>query len=263
MAAVIHDLSVLNDPQRRSELSTSLNIPYVEYCDEIDSTQNRIRELAEEGAPEWAVVVADHQTAGRGQHGRMWFSSPGSAILFSILIRPASVEAMSLLPIRTALAIVRALHILHPVREITVKWPNDLIIVDRKVGGILCEGVIRGEQQYAVVGVGINIQQFNAALPDEAQLQPAWLRDDLRTTISRLEMLKIILHELRSALPTDAATLTNRELSQYSQYDWLYGSELLEPVEGTAVGINGHGHLLVKTPTGDIRPAISGSVRLK
>jgi BirA family biotin operon repressor/biotin-[acetyl-CoA-carboxylase] ligase len=193
----------------------------------------------------------------------MWFSSPGSAILFSLLIRPTSVEAMSLLPIRTALAIVRALHQIHPVREITVKWPNDLIIVDRKVGGILCEGIIRGEQHYAMVGVGINIQQFNAEMPNEALLQPAWLRDDLRNDISRLEMLKIILHELRSALPTDTATLTNRELSQFSQYDWLYGCELLEPVAGTAVGINGQGHLLVKTPTGDIRPAISGSVRLK
>jgi BirA family transcriptional regulator, biotin operon repressor / biotin---[acetyl-CoA-carboxylase] ligase len=263
MAAEKHDLSVLNDSQRRKELSTSLNIPYVEYCDVIDSTQNRVRELAESGAPEWAVVIADHQTAGRGQHGRTWFSTPGSALLFSILIRPASVEAMSLLPIRTALAIVRALHHLHPVREVTVKWPNDLIIVDRKVGGILCEGIIRGEQQYAVVGVGINIQQFNAPLQDDAQMQPAWLRDDLRTSISRLDMLKIILHELRTTLPTEAATLTNRELSQYSQYDWLYGSELLEPVEGTAMGINGHGHMLVKTSGGDIRTIISGSVRLK
>jgi BirA family transcriptional regulator, biotin operon repressor / biotin---[acetyl-CoA-carboxylase] ligase len=262
MAAVIHDLSILNDPQGRSELSTSLNIPYVEYCDVIDSTQNRVRELAESGAPEWAVVVADHQTEGRGQHGRTWFSTPGSALLFSLLIRPASVEAMSLLPIRTALAIVRALHHLHPVREVTVKWPNDLIIVDSKVGGILCEGIIRGEQHYAVVGVGINIQKFNAPL-DNTQMQPAWLRDDLRTNISRLDMLKIILQELRTTLPTDDATLTNRELSQYSQYDWLYGSELLEPVEGTAVGINGHGHLLVKTSGGDIRTVISGSVRLK
>jgi BirA family biotin operon repressor/biotin-[acetyl-CoA-carboxylase] ligase len=263
MSAVTHDLSALNDPQRRKELATNLNIPYVEYHDEIDSTQNRVRELAESGAPDWAVVLADHQTAGRGQHGRTWYSSPGSAILFSVLIRPSSVEAMSLLPIRTALAIVRALHQTHPVREVTVKWPNDLIIGDRKVGGILCEGIIRGEQQYAVAGVGINIQQFAAPFPDEALMQPAWLRDDLRTDINRLDVLKLMLQELRATVSANEPLLTNRELSQYSQYDWLYGSELLEPVEGTAVGINGHGHLLVKTPSGDIRPAVSGSVRLK
>jgi BirA family biotin operon repressor/biotin-[acetyl-CoA-carboxylase] ligase len=122
------------------------------------STQTLARAWAAEGAPEGAVVLADHQTAGRGQHGRPWVAPDGAALLFSVVLRPPlPVARWREIPLATGCAVAEALETVAPVRA-TLKWPNDVLIGERKLAGILAEGVA-GAPPLVIVGIGVNVSQ--------------------------------------------------------------------------------------------------------
>jgi BirA family transcriptional regulator, biotin operon repressor / biotin---[acetyl-CoA-carboxylase] ligase len=129
---------------------------------EIDSTNAEALRLAAAGEPAGLVVVADVQTAGRGRLGRSWWSEPGTALLASWLLRPdLEPERFPLLSIVAGVAAARAASVAGGL-EVRLKWPNDLIVGGRKLGGILCESDGKGA---AVVGLGVNVRQ--EAFPDE------------------------------------------------------------------------------------------------
>lgn len=140
----------------------------LEYFDAIDSTQTRAFRLAEEGAPEGALVVADHQTAGRGRRGRRWLSEPARLLQFSLVLRPRlGVDRLGL--ITTALGVGVAEGIEQATGLVaTTKWPNDVMVDDRKVAGILIETRLAGPRiGIAVAGVGINVSWRVEELPAE------------------------------------------------------------------------------------------------
>jgi len=123
---------------------------------ELDSTNAEALRLAADGAPAGTVVVADTQSAGRGRLGRSWWSEPGSALLASWVLRPSlEVERLPLLSLLAGVAAARATTASGGV-AVRLKWPNDLVVDDRKLGGILSESDGRGA---VVVGVGINVRQ--------------------------------------------------------------------------------------------------------
>jgi BirA family biotin operon repressor/biotin-[acetyl-CoA-carboxylase] ligase len=131
----------------------------VRWFDIVDSTNRYLLECAQGGAPEGVVAVADEQTAGRGRLGRSWVAPPGAALLASVLLRPALAPAeLHLVTLATALA---ALDVL-PGSDARLKWPNDVVIGDRKLAGILAEVDGRGA---VVVGMGLNVR--SDLLPDE------------------------------------------------------------------------------------------------
>src|SRR5215213_11363204 len=116
-----------------------------------------IHELAERGADAGTMVIASEQLQGRGSRGRPWHSPPGGLWL-SALYRPSSTGGLELLSVRVGLAVARALdpHVPSPVR---LKWPNDLMLDGRKLGGILCEARWQGATLgWVAVGVGLNVQ---------------------------------------------------------------------------------------------------------
>lgn len=128
------------------------------YFDAVGSTNTIALEWAAEGAPEGAVVVADHQTAGRGRWGRAWMSEPGGALQFSLVLRPRlSVDRLGVLGLALGLAcaegIERATRV--PTR---LKWPNDVLVDGRKLVGILIETRVSGARlDAAIAGIGINV----------------------------------------------------------------------------------------------------------
>jgi len=127
------------------------------------STNDDAKALAEAGAPEGTLVVAEHQTGGKGRLGRRWEDCSGEDILFSLVLRPRS--ARRLLPALTApasVAVVEALQKLYR-RRARIKWPNDIMYRGKKLGGVLVEGGTdcRGER-FFVVGVGINAGKHSA-----------------------------------------------------------------------------------------------------
>jgi BirA family biotin operon repressor/biotin-[acetyl-CoA-carboxylase] ligase len=125
----------------------------VRRFEELDSTNRLALELARAGEPEGVVVVADHQTAGRGRLGRTWVAPPGSSLLMSILLRPdLPVERLHLVVAAVGLSAADAVEATTGVRP-GLNWPNDLVVDDRKLSGVLAER----EGDAVVVGIGINV----------------------------------------------------------------------------------------------------------
>lgn len=258
--------SLAIDDAARRELREHCRIGALEFLASTDSTQSRARELATGDDAEWALVVADYQTSGRGQHGRRWSAPPGSSVIFSLVVRPRSPEAMSLIPIRTGLAAAEAIEALLGVdsrpgaaARIELKWPNDLVAGDAKLGGILCEGQMRGSDLRAVVGVGINVRRF--AVEPGVIATPAFLDDVAGRPIERLEVLREVVTAIRAALDDAPPELTAAELARYAARDWLADREIVEPLEGRVSGITPRGHLIVHTADGALEEVVAGSVR--
>ena len=125
----------------------------VRWFTTIDSTNRYLLEAAREGAPEGTVAVADEQTAGRGRLGRSWIAPPGASLLVSTLVRPAlAPEALSLVTMAAGLACIAAVRELGGI-EAGLKWPNDVVVDDRKLAGILAEK----DADAVVVGMGCNV----------------------------------------------------------------------------------------------------------
>ncbi len=138
------------------------------------STQATAREMADDGAPEWTLVAAGHQMRGRGRLGREWLDEPGGSLLASIVLRPAGLdpEGGGLLPMLAGAAAASACQAVSDA-DVGCKWPNDLLVGERKVGGILMESKVdRGRFAYVVLGVGVNLGAVPTGLLEAAALGP-------------------------------------------------------------------------------------------
>lgn len=135
---------------------------------EASSTNDVAKERALAGAPEGLVVVADRQTRGRGRRGRSWTSAAGQGLYFSALLRPGWPAADApWLGVLAGLAAWQAVHALGAARA-AVKWPNDVLVDGRKLGGVLVEPrIAAGRVEFAVLGIGINVAQADADWPDD------------------------------------------------------------------------------------------------
>ena len=164
----------------------------VGWVGETGSTNADLLAAARLGAEANKVLVADYQSAGRGRRGRTWAASPQSSLLFSVLTRPKlAVEAAHLVTTALALAAVEACDSLAGVRP-GLKWPNDLVVSDRKLAGVLAESVVAGERLEAVVvGMGLNVQ--TGAAPTEVADTAVALEDVCGAVIDRRELLGEIL----------------------------------------------------------------------
>jgi BirA family biotin operon repressor/biotin-[acetyl-CoA-carboxylase] ligase len=248
------------DIELRERLASECGLAAIEYHRVVDSTQRRARELAADGARDWSIVVADYQTAGRGQHGRRWSAVPGSSVMFSVIVHPEDPESMALMPIRVGLAAARALDELAGCDRATIglKWPNDLVTESGKLGGILCEGQIRGAELRAIVGVGINVHAFEAEPGVVAR--PSALDAIAARTIERFDVLRAVVASMRHGLDTRSHELSVDELAEYAARDCLAGRTIDAPASGSVVGINESGYLVVRDDDGRIETVVSGSV---
>jgi BirA family biotin operon repressor/biotin-[acetyl-CoA-carboxylase] ligase len=168
-------------------------IYHIERFLSLDSTNDYLKELAESGAPEGTVIIAAEQTAGKGRRGRVWASPKGGA-WFSLLLRPPiPVEQAGCISVLSAVSLARAL------RErwgapVGVKWPNDLYITERKLGGILVELSSQAQFcQWLIVGIGINV---NNEPPTGTRVPATSLARELGHTIPLEEFFSVALDAL-------------------------------------------------------------------
>jgi BirA family biotin operon repressor/biotin-[acetyl-CoA-carboxylase] ligase len=180
-----------------ARLETSLLGRNLIYSLELPSTNDEARRLAEAGAPEGTVVVADHQTAGRGRQGRRWVAPPGSSLLFSIVFRPLlAPQRLQRLTMITGLAILDALSEQTGIRP-ALKWPNDIVLKGEKMGGILAELQLSGDRaDHAIVGIGLNINLDPKDLPDRLLVPATSVSCVLGRPVSRATLLVAILHAI-------------------------------------------------------------------
>jgi BirA family biotin operon repressor/biotin-[acetyl-CoA-carboxylase] ligase len=203
----------------------------VRWFDLVDSTNRYLLECAANGAPEGVVAVADEQSAGRGRLGRTWVAPPGAALLVSVLLRPnVPVERLHLVTLAAALAATDAL----PDVGARVKWPNDVVVDDRKLAGVLAEADGAGA---VVVGMGLNLRDdwfppdlretATACGGDRADVLVAWLR----AYDARLADLDRVLTDAAAR----SATLGRRVRVELAS----------ETFEGTARALTAQGYLVV------------------
>ena len=199
----------------------------------VDSTNQRARELAESGAPHGTLVTADEQTAGRGRQGRAWIAPPGGAVLMSILLRRYG----ETLPLAAAVAVCEALPV-----PAGIKWPNDVWVEGRKVAGILVEG--RPLEEWAVVGVGVNVSAFPPELAGDAtSLHHAGFNG------GNEEVLGSLVASFERWLARPAPDV----LAAWRSHDALLGADVRWTAgRGRAAGINEAGALLVDTDAGRV-----------
>lgn len=200
------------------------------------------------------MVTADSQSAGRGRGTRSWFAPPGSALLYSVLIRDAADHP--LLPLLVPLAVCDTAEAIAAV-ECSVKWPNDVWIEGRKLAGVLIEGRADKEpaQRWAVVGVGLNIDFSDVPLPEDLQDHVAWLGEGLETE-RVLDLLNMSLARWLAAGPDEVLDdFRSRDLLLDQRLEWEGG-------EGVARGIDDSGHLLVETAEGAVVEIGAGEVTL-
>jgi BirA family biotin operon repressor/biotin-[acetyl-CoA-carboxylase] ligase len=209
------------------------------------STSDRARVLAQAGAPHGTLVTAGEQSAGRGRQGRSWSAPAGSALLMSVVLR----DPPDLLPLAAGLAVARVCG-----ERARIKWPNDVLLDDRKVAGILAEA--RPQEQWAVLGIGLNVALRVADLPAELHATAATLDlDPCDIPVIRDRLLR----ELEAALVLDDAAL----LAAYRAADALRGRTITWAGGiGTAAGIDGAGRLVVDLPRGGRTALEAGEVHL-
>jgi BirA family transcriptional regulator, biotin operon repressor / biotin---[acetyl-CoA-carboxylase] ligase len=202
-----------------------------------DSTNDRARELAAQGAPHGTLVTADEQRAGRGRQGRAWTAPPRSAVLMSVLLR----EFGETLPLAAAVATCEALPV-----DARIKWPNDVWIEERKVAGILVEG--RPQEGWAVLGIGLNVttERFPAEL--QATATSLLLAGAQISTDETLAALLASLDRWLGASAADVlAAWRSRDALLGRPVRWENGSK-----EGVAAGVADSGALLVDTADGRV-----------
>lgn len=249
----------------------------VTWVDETGSTNSDVMAAARDGAPEGTVVVADHQSAGRGRQGRTWVAPPGASLLVSVLLRPPAVVG-GLCAMAAGVAMADAVTETTGVRP-GLKWPNDLLVDDRKLAGILAEadwpaastesGGWRPpkphERLVVVVGVGLNVN-WPADLPDDLSDSAVALNHLVGHDVDRAELLVAYLRRLDGLYGALVAAGSGAAiLDAWRQHSATLGRRVRvdlgsDDVEGTAVDITDEGHLVVRTLDGDHRTLAVGDV---
>ncbi len=148
------------------------------------STNDVAKVLAQQGAPEGTVVIADEQTGGKGTKGRTWFSPRSRGLYASVVLRPPSGD-VSLLPLVAGVAAAEAIRFSVGL-EVGLKWPNDVVWNGKKIGGILCESEFVGDKtRFVVLGIGLNINQSRKDFPAAIRPAAASLRMILKRNVDR------------------------------------------------------------------------------
>jgi BirA family biotin operon repressor/biotin-[acetyl-CoA-carboxylase] ligase len=241
------------DPLPLAALAPDLE---VEVLDTATSTNAVAADRAREGAAEGVVVVAEHQTAGRGRLDRTWDTPPRSGLTFSLVLRPDVPPAdWPWLPLLTGHVVSKALRANG--YDAGVKWPNDVLVGERKVAGILLERVETPAGPAAIVGVGLNVSLTAEELPvptaTSLQLASGSAPDRTALLVSLLSSLQ----EAYDAWQAGGAEATARLRSSYVAECVTIGREVRvempsgEPLTGRATGVDESGRLVVAGPAGD------------
>lgn len=241
---------------------------HIRWLDSTGSTNDVAAQLAESGADEGHMVVAERQSAGRGRHGRVWFSPPGAGLYVSVIMRPASAmgeeNPVGLLTLAAGVAIAEA------VRSVTrlpaqIKWPNDIVVGTRKLAGILAEAAVQGGTlQFIVLGFGLNLR--TAAYPPDLSARATSIEAEAGRPVDPALMLAETIAALGDRYADLRAGRFDAILGAWRRIAARVPGARVEwdsprgVVRGLAEDIDRHGALLVRVGT-KLERVIAGEVR--
>ena len=235
----------------------------IHYFKEVDSTNNVAKYLAEDGAEEGTIVVAEIQNRGKGRRGKTWISPPGG-IWMSIILRP-DIPPFSTpqLTLVTGVAVAKTLK-KELKLDVGIKWPNDILIGDKKVCGILTEvNASVNKVNYVVVGIGIDMNIDVPLFPPDLQTGATSLKNELDTEINGPILVQKFLLEFESLYNKFTEGKFPEILSEWRILSNTIGKQVEvrtrgKTVRGEAVGINKDGVLILELEDGSLRKMISG-----
>jgi BirA family biotin operon repressor/biotin-[acetyl-CoA-carboxylase] ligase len=234
------------------------------YHPKVSSTMDIAKQAAKDGATEGTVVIADHQTAGRGRLNREWLAPPHSSLLLSIILHPEP-ETLNRLTMVACLAVARSIEKVTGLKP-AIKWPNDVLIGGRKVSGILSEADISGDSvSYAIMGIALNVNLDVTAIPEIAETATS-LRMELGREVPRQKVLVALLNESDLLY---AALRSGEPIHQ----QWRERLETLgrrvtvrcgdEVQQGYAEDVDEDGNLLLRHNDGSLSTLAAGDVTLR
>jgi BirA family biotin operon repressor/biotin-[acetyl-CoA-carboxylase] ligase len=211
----------------------------------VGSALDEVHALGARGAADGSWVVAAEQREGRGTRGRTWHS-PRGGLWLGVLRRSERPDGLALLGLRAGLAVATELDRLISVPSIQLKWPNDLMLTDRKVGGILCEARWQGETlSWVAIGLGLNVR--NPIPAELAESAVALSRCGVDVTA---EALAAPLASVLAGVNLSSPRLSPAEAAEFADRDWLLGRSIEAPLGGVGSGIRSDGALGILTPQG-------------
>jgi BirA family biotin operon repressor/biotin-[acetyl-CoA-carboxylase] ligase len=241
--------------------------------EEIESTSSKALSIGRQGAASGTVIIAETQTGGRGRLNRNWLSPPGTGLYFSVILRTAlDPNDLPKITLAAGVAVCKAIELELGVLP-KIKWPNDLLLDDKKFGGILSEtGPVSesaaGQQTLVVIGIGLNIQEPVGGFPSDLQVTATTLSQHTDTTVVKEDLVLAIA----DALDKEVALLEKGEfkkiLDQWKQRDGIKDRKLTwvtpkgEKVNGVSLGPDADGKLRIRDREGRIHEVISGDLNL-
>lgn len=256
---------ILTPDMVRQRLKGSLFGKRIHHFFKIDSTNRVALELAHAGDPEGTVVIAEEQTAGRGRAGRTWHSERAAGIYMTLLLRPPLSPVQA--PLLTMLAGLSAHAAIQAELNLNVdlKWPNDLVLGGKKLGGILTEMHAEPSAvKFVIVGIGINVNQEK--FPGELSAIATSLRIESGRRLSRLELLSRLLREFETDynrfLREGPESVTERfsAVSSFANGKNVRVTNGAASFTGVTAGLGPEGLLLVRRDNGQVVTVIAGDV---
>jgi len=247
----------------KAGLNTKILGREVAFYTETTSTNDIALELAGKGADEGTLVVADSQTMGRGRGDRKWFAPAGTSILASLILRPL-IELSQI----NKIVLITAISIVYAIRNIThlpalVKWPNDVVINNKKTAGILAEAKTeKNSVSFVVVGFGINVNVPKISFPEEIADIATSLSIESGCEISRIHLLQEILRQIESRyLKLDNDSFLDEWKNLSATIGRQVQIEYPDSIKtGLALNIDENGALTIKLNTGEIQRIINDDI---
>ena len=249
-------------------LKTRVMGRHIVYESETPSTQALAKDLAARGADEGTIVVAETQSGGRGRVGRPW-SSPRGGIYFSVILRPDIKPGQALrLPLIAGIAVAQAVK-RNTTLDPRLKWPNDVVIGGKKVGGILTEmGAEPDRLDWVTVGIGLNVNTPRGSFPHEVKEIATSLFEAGGREIPRVGLLQGILTEFESLYGNLAESGFEPLRRMWKELSDTIGAHVVVTtpsgqLKGLAEDIDGDGALILKMESGVLERIVAGSIKLR
>lgn len=243
--------------ERIKEELKDISIIYLETT----TSTNDVAKSMEIQSP--TLILAEEQTHGRGRMGRDWTSHRGKGIYATYVMKPeARSEGAGVISLLTAVAVARALE--GRGLEARIKWPNDVLVHGKKIGGILCEGVVEGgEMKRVAIGIGLNVNFDRRDFPEGLRREPTSLGLELGEEVEREMVVIAVLRELEKVLGKFKEGNVEQEMDYIATHSYLQGKDISmkEGFRGSYVGIDAEGRLLIQTEAG-VRRISSGEIEV-
>jgi len=256
----------------KKRLHTSLFGWRIFYKEEIDSTNEYAMRLANEGAPEGTLILTDFQTAGKGRLDREWFSTKGKNLLVSLLLRPElEVEAVQKITLATATILIESIkgflkNRKIKIKDLEVKWPNDVLLKGKKLCGVLAESKLQNKQIEALVlGIGLNLNMSQKEMSGEIKKSAISLIDEIKKPIIIEDFLAYFLKRFEKDYEKFERTNYSDAVRNWKKHCKQFGKPILihapdSEERGYFHDIHEDGYLIYRTEDGELKRLVAGDI---